>query len=79
MTTKYIPVQKIGDEFHEVDHELAFYIGGGVDLSLIVRTRFNGNGNASVEYIVKDHRKETSYLEYDAAVWSYNYRREALS
>jgi hypothetical protein len=68
-------VSGLGDEWHTARYMLASSIGGGTDKELIVSTRFDGNGNAVVRFLVRDHDKEVLYEKFDAAVYNYNRAR----
>lgn len=64
-------MQELEDLFHEVYAELAFY---GNTISLVVVTRFDGNGNSRVFFRIKDKHTQTDYEKYDAAAVAYNFR-----
>lgn len=69
-----IPIRasmKLGSDWHMVKHEIAFNYGLKQDISLSCSTRFDGNGNAVVRFIVAKDGKETSYEKFDSAVDAY--------
>jgi hypothetical protein len=61
----------LGDKWHEVRSNIAFHVGKGVHLDLDVVTRFDGNGNSVVRFVVTNKGKETLYEKYDAAATAY--------
>ena len=67
-----ITLKPIGDKFHTVSYNIACDIGGGVDLHLNVETRFDGNGNAIVKFVILDGDKRIEFEKFDSAAGRYN-------
>ena len=66
-------VNELGDTWHTAKTEIAFSIGKGTGKELNVFTRFDGNCNAVVRFVVTDRNgKEIQYEKFDAAVAAYN-------
>ena len=69
-------MDELGDLFHEIYTEIAFY---GNYISLLVVTRFDGNGNSRVFFRIKSRDTNIDYEKYDAAAVAYNFKVKKLS
>jgi len=63
---------KLGDSWEETGKEVGFHFGGGYNKVISVRTKYDGNGNAVVRFVVKNNGKETTFEKFDSAVTYYN-------
>ena len=60
-----IPAETQGDEFTTA--RILWY--SDTDVKMFIDTRFDGNGNVIVRFVIRNEGKETSYNKYDSAEW----------
>jgi hypothetical protein len=65
-------INKLGKDTEVINHKIAFSNGKGSDKELIIRVRFDGNGNETIRYIVASRGEETPHPDFDLAVEHYN-------
>lgn len=65
-------IDKTQDEWLTVEHTFALSIDSGSNKRLIVRAKFDGNGNSIVRFVVLDHGHEETYEKFDAAIYNFN-------
>ena len=64
----------LSDDWHMVKHNIAFEVNV-TRKELSVMTRFDGNGNSVVRFVVKIGDQTTEYEKFDAAVYNYEHAR----
>jgi hypothetical protein len=65
-------ISKLGKATEVINHKMAFSNGKGSNKELVIRIRFDGNGNETTRYIVVSHGEETPHPDFDLAVEHYN-------